>query len=157
MLHYWNAEINNKNFRMVAPSSIVLIRKIPGRDGHSQRRHRERTLPLNAIIWRFWQSLTDVFQTDSDRQTYPAEFQQFRDLRQPYRTWRRSAARHCRKDAVPYILKVVFRASILDSNAPFRLMAASCLNNFFNGMPGNCNLPNVMFTVFGACYHRNIR
>lgn len=55
------------------------------------------------------------------------------------------------------ILKVIFGVSIPDSNAPFRLMTASYLNDYIPKMPRNYNLPNVMLTAFSACYHRNIR
>ncbi|WP_102343407.1 glycosyltransferase family 2 protein [Galactobacillus timonensis] len=104
-----------------------------------------------------------VFQTDSDGQTNPKEFQQFWDLRHQYdaifgnRVVRGDGKQRAFVEkTLCHLLKHYFDVAIPDANAPFRLMTASFLKDYLSKMPANYNLPNVMLTTFGTYYHRNI-
>lgn len=105
-----------------------------------------------------------IFQTDSDGQTNPSEFETFWDNRKKYdavfgnRTERGDGKQRAFVEkTLCRILKFYFGVSVPDANAPFRLMTASYLKEFLPKMPENYNLPNAMLTVFGAYYHRKIR
>jgi len=105
-----------------------------------------------------------VFQTDSDGQTDPAEFDAFWELRKdcdavigsrPSR--QDGASRVFVEKTLCRILRVVFGVKIPDANAPFRLMKTELLEKYLSRMPEDYNLPNVMLTTFFAYYNENIR
>lgn len=105
-----------------------------------------------------------IFQTDSDGQTNPAEFETFWEQRKNYdaqfgnRTKRGDGKdRAFVENTLCRILKHYFGVDIPDSNAPFRLMTSAYLEEYLPKMPENYNLPNVMLTTFGTYYHRKIR
>lgn len=104
-----------------------------------------------------------IFQTDSDGQTLPEEFESFWRLRNEYDAV--LGSRPNRKDGASRkfielvlrcILRVIFGVNVPDANAPFRLMKAELLKKYLPMMPENFNLPNVMLTTFFAYYHENI-
>ena len=105
-----------------------------------------------------------VFQTDSDGQTNPDEFEQFWNLRNEYDAI--IGNRNSRQDGasrvfVEYtlllILRVVFGVKIPDSNAPFRLMNTKLVQKYIAKMPENYNLPNVMLTTYFAYFHEKVK
>lgn len=105
-----------------------------------------------------------IFQTDSDGQTNPEEFETFWDARKQYDAIMGSRSnRQDGKDrkfieaTLLFILRMVFGVKIPDSNAPFRLMKGSLLGKYINKMPENFNLPNVMLTTYFAYFHENIK
>lgn len=105
-----------------------------------------------------------IFQTDSDRQTDPAEFEAFWEQRESFdaifgnRTKRGDGKNRAFVEKVLCrILKHYFRVSVPDSNAPFRLMRRAYLEEFLPMMPENYNLPNVMLTTFGVCFHKRVK
>lgn len=105
-----------------------------------------------------------IFQTDSDGQTNPQEFENFWKLRKNYdalfgvRTVREDGKfRAFTERVLCILLKCFFSVNIPDSNAPFRLMTASYLKEFLPKLPSDYNLPNVMLTTFGAYYHKKIK
>lgn len=105
-----------------------------------------------------------IFQTDSDRQTDPFEFEQFWALRNEYDAIiGNRSARQDGKDrkfvekTLLIILKIIFHVKIPDSNAPFRLMKRELIEKYIKKMPENFNLPNVMFTTYFVYFHEKVK
>ena len=105
-----------------------------------------------------------IFQTDSDGQTNPDEFEAFWDKRYEYdaqfgnRTVRGDGQQRAFVEkSLCRLLKHYFKVTIPDSNAPFRLMTRDYVEEYIQKMPADYNLPNVMLTTFGNYYHRKIR
>ncbi len=105
-----------------------------------------------------------IFQTDSDGQTNPDEFEKFWRQRQNY-----DAIIGCRPErqdgifrkfvekVLLLILRIIFNVKIPDSNAPFRLMDSRLVDKYIREMPEDFNLPNVMLTTYFAYFHEKIR
>ena len=105
-----------------------------------------------------------IFQTDSDGQTDPAEFEKFWQIREGYdaifgnRTSRGDGfSRAVVEKVLCAVLWTYFHVSVPDANAPFRLMKAGYVEEYLPLMPENYNLPNALLTAFGAYFHRKIR
>lgn len=96
-----------------------------------------------------------IFQTDSDGQTNPKEFEQFWDDRNNYdavigeRPVRGDGKkRKFVEDVVCLLLKVVFGVSVKDANAPYRLMKREKLGKYIEKLPVDFNIPNIMLTTY---------
>ena len=105
-----------------------------------------------------------IFQTDSDGQTNPDEFEEFWNLRTEYdaiignRSTRQDGeSRKFVEKTLLLILKMVFHVSIPDSNAPFRLMKKELVEKYIAKMPEDFNLPNVMLTTYFAYFHEKVK
>lgn len=105
-----------------------------------------------------------IFQTDSDGQTDPAEFEEFWEKRKSYdaifgnRTKRGDGlSRAFVEKVLCLILRHYFKVSIPDANAPFRLMTREYLEEFLPKMPEDYNLPNAMLAVFGVFFHKKVK
>lgn len=104
-----------------------------------------------------------LFQTDTDGQTVPSEFETFWNMRSRYeavfgeRTHRGDGkSRAFVEHVLCRILRHRFGVSLRDANAPFRLMRADYVTRYLPLIPEDYNLPNVLLTVFGAYYQNNI-
>lgn len=104
-----------------------------------------------------------VFQTDSDGQTNPAEFEDFWNMRKQYdailghRQVRGDGkSRAFVEHVVCFLLKLYFRVKVPDANAPFRLMKAELLAKYMERFWDEYNLPNIMLTTFFAHYKEKI-
>ena len=104
-----------------------------------------------------------IFQTDSDGQTSPVEFENFWNHRDRFeaifgmRPERGDGpVRALIEKVLCLICRVIFGVRIPDANAPYRLMSADYLRRYLRRLPKDYNLPNVMLTVFGAYDRRNI-
>lgn len=105
-----------------------------------------------------------IFQTDSDGQTSPEEFNDFWELRSEYdaiigkRISRGDGrVRSLIESVLCKILYIYFGVSIPDANAPFRLMKTELVQHYLKRFPEDYNLPNVMLTTYFAFYKENIR
>lgn len=105
-----------------------------------------------------------IFQTDSDGQTDPAEFERFWKNRNLYdaiigsRPNRQDGkSRKIVEQTLLLILRLIFGVKIPDSNAPFRLMKRELVSKYIDKMPKDFNLPNVMLTTYFAYFNENIR
>lgn len=105
-----------------------------------------------------------VFQTDSDGQTDPGEFQAFWDARDTYdavignRSNRQDgASRKFVEKTLLVILRMTFGVRIPDSNAPYRLMKRELLEKYIPKMPQDFNLPNVMLTTYFAYFGEKVK
>ena len=98
-----------------------------------------------------------IFQTDSDGQTDPAEFEKFWQIREGYdaifgnRTSRGDGfSRAVVEKVLCAVLWTYFHVSVPDANAPFRLMKASTLQKYIGLIPKDFNLSNVILSVIYA-------
>ncbi len=104
-----------------------------------------------------------IFQTDSDGQTNPAEFDAFWDMRDSYdaiigtRNVRGDGkSRKFVENVVCLLLRIIFGVKVKDANAPFRLMKRELLAKYIDRLPMNYNLPNIMMTTFFSYYHEKL-
>ena len=100
-----------------------------------------------------------IFQTDSDGQTNPGEFEEFWKMRKEYdgifgnRTVRGDGKDRAFVEwVVCFLLKLYFGVNIPDANAPFRLMKASVVDKYLSKMPADYALPNIMMTTYFVHY-----
>lgn len=104
-----------------------------------------------------------IFQTDSDGQTNPEEFDLFWSMRHDYdvvlgnRIVRGDgASRKFVEKVLCLLLRIIFGVKVHDSNAPFRLMKASVVNKYMDRFDEDYNLPNVMLTTFFSFYKESM-
>ena len=95
-----------------------------------------------------------IFQTDSDGQTLPDEFDAFWALRNEYdmiighRNKREDgASRWFVTKVLKFVLWVCFGVRITDANTPFRLLKKDTLAQYIDKVPENFNLSNVLISV----------
>lgn len=95
-----------------------------------------------------------IFQTDSDGQTLPSEFESFWNDRNKFDVI--IGHRNHRKDGLSrvfvtktlkFVLWCIFGLKITDANTPFRLLKRDILEKYINRIPKDFNLSNVMLTV----------
>lgn len=105
-----------------------------------------------------------IFQTDSDGQTNPDEFEAFWNLRNEYdailghRSSRGDgASRAMVEKVVCLLLRIYFGVRVPDANAPFRLMKAGLVEKYIGRFSPNYNLPNIMLTTFFAYYRESLK
>ncbi len=100
-----------------------------------------------------------VFQTDSDGQTNPDEFDNFWQKREQFdgvfgnRTARGDGkSRAFVEKVVCFLLRLYFGVKVPDANAPFRLMKCDVVKKYLYRMQEDYNLPNIMMTTFYTYY-----
>ncbi|MGN0482358.1 MAG: glycosyltransferase family 2 protein [Lachnospiraceae bacterium] len=101
-----------------------------------------------------------IFQTDSDGQTNPNEFDAFWQLRNQYdgifgnRTVRGDGqSRAFVEKVVCLLVKLFFGVKVPDANAPFRLMKTDVVKKYLYKMQLDYNLPNIMMTTYFVYNH----
>ena len=101
-----------------------------------------------------------IFQTDSDGQTNPDEFEAFWNERDKYdaifgnRVVRGDGpSRAFVEKVVCRLVKYFFGVRVPDANAPFRLMRADKVKQYLYRLEPGYNLPNVMMTTFFVYYN----
>jgi hypothetical protein len=104
-----------------------------------------------------------IFQTDSDGQTDPGEFEAFWNQRNKYdgifgnRTIRGDGkSRAFVEDVVCKLLRLFFGVKVPDANAPFRLMRTETVEKYLYKLPKDYNIPNIMMTTYFAYYGEKI-
>ena len=104
-----------------------------------------------------------VFQTDSDGQTDPGEFEPFWKERNSYdaiigiRPERGDGkSRKMIENVVCLLLRMIFGVKVRDANAPFRLMRAECLAKYIEKLPKDFNIPNIMLTTYFVHYQDRV-
>ena len=95
-----------------------------------------------------------VFQTDSDGQTLPEEFEPFWRERNNYDLvigWRKGrqdgASRVFVTKTLKAVIRLCFGVTVKDANTPYRLMKAETLKEFIPLIPEDFNLSNVLLSV----------
>ena len=98
-----------------------------------------------------------IFQTDSDGQTLPEEFDPFWEERENYDMvigWRKGrqdgASRVFVTKTLKNVIKVCFGVTVKDANTPYRLMKAETLREYIGLIPQDFNLSNVILSVIYA-------
>jgi len=104
-----------------------------------------------------------IFQTDSDGQTNPEEFKEFWDQRNNFdviigkRMVRGDGkSRAFVEKVVCLLLKIYFKVSVPDANAPFRLMKSNVLKKYISKISEDYNLPNIMLTTYFSRYNEKL-
>ena len=104
-----------------------------------------------------------IFQTDSDGQTLPEEFEGFWELRDGYdaifgkRTRRQDGrGRAFVERTLCLLLRLAFGVKVPDANAPFRLMRASMVARYLPKLPADFNLPNAMLVAYAAHFGERV-
>ncbi len=104
-----------------------------------------------------------IFQTDSDGQTNPGEFTQFWKEKEKYdaiignRVVRGDGKdRKFVENTVCFLLRIIFGVKVKDANAPFRLMKTSLVDKYIDKLPGDFNIPNIMFTTYFVYHHEKV-
>lgn len=104
-----------------------------------------------------------IFQTDSDGQTNPKEFEQFWENRNEYdavignRVIRGDGkGRKFVENTVCFFLRLIFGVKVEDANAPFRLMKKTVVEKYIHKLPKNYNIPNIMFTTYFVYFHERV-
>lgn len=100
-----------------------------------------------------------IFQTDSDGQTNPEEFEKFWEVRNEYdgifghRINREDGiGRKFVASVVRCLISIYFGVKLNDANAPFRLMKADVLRKYLKKLPIDYNLPNIMINTYYTYY-----
>lgn len=98
-----------------------------------------------------------IFQTDSDGQTVPSEFEQFWECKEDYamvignRSKREDGfSRYLVTKVLKGTIKMCFGVNVTDANTPFRLMKADILKENLKLIPEKFNLSNVIIAVIYA-------
>lgn len=104
-----------------------------------------------------------IFQTDSDGQTNPDEFNAFWEMRDKYdgifgnRTVRGDGNdRAFVEKVVCFLLRLYFKVDVPDANAPFRLLKTEVVKKYLYRMAPDYNLPNIMLTTYFSFYNEKI-
>ena len=98
-----------------------------------------------------------IFQTDSDGQTLPEEFEPFWEQKESYDMvigWRSKRQdgenRIFVTKTLRFVIRICFGVSVTDANTPFRLMQAETLQKYIGLIPKDFNLSNVILSVIYA-------
>ncbi len=145
-----------EKLQTLASSRSLLIPVTKENGGHgSAVLHGYRYAIENGAEW--------IFQTDSDGQTNPAEFEQFWEKRNEYdviignRTVRGDGKdRKFVENVVCFLLRIIFGIKVADANAPFRLMKADLVRKYIRKLPQDFNLPNIMFTTYFVYFKESV-
>ena len=110
------------------------------------------------------QGASYVFQTDSDGQTLPGEFEPFWNVREQYDMvigWRKGRGDGLGRIFTTRVLRLVllltFHVWVKDANTPFRLMKAASLGEALPLIPENFFLSNVLLSVIFTKKKRKIQ
>lgn len=103
-----------------------------------------------------------IFQTDSDGQTRPDEFEQFWNLREEndmvigWRCGREDGfARIVVTKTLKFVIRLCFGVNVTDANTPFRLLNRETLSACMGQIPPGFNLSNVILSVL--CAKKSLR
>ena len=99
-----------------------------------------------------------IFQTDSDGQTLPSEFEKFWELRNSFDMviGDRTAARHDGAFrlfvtfTLRLMLRIIFGVNLIDANTPFRLMKVSTLKKYIDRIPNGQEHSNALIAAMYA-------
>ena len=105
-----------------------------------------------------------IFQTDSDGQTNPDEFEPFWNQRGCYDAVRGTRSvrgdgrsRKFVENVVCLLLRLIFGVKVSDANAPYRLMKTDLVDKYIDKLPEDFNIPNIMFTTYFVYYKEKVK
>ena len=121
---------------------------------HTKKNGGHGAAVLYGYRYAIEQGADYVFQTDSDGQTLPDEFEPFWKRRKKYDMvigWRRvrgdGAGRVFVTRTLRKVINLCFRVKIPDANTPYRLMNARTLEKYIDIIPEDYFLTNVVVSV----------
>ena len=95
-----------------------------------------------------------IFQTDSDGQTLPSEFEAFWEDRENHaaiighRNHRQDGfSRKFVTKTLKLVIRLCFHVKVTDANTPFRLMSRATMEKYLPKIPKDFNLSNVILSV----------
>lgn len=134
---------------------LVVINKKNGGHGSAVYAGYQYAIEQNADF---------IFQTDSDMQTLPSEFEGFWKIRNDfsalfgYRPVRGDGrSRAFIEKIVCLIVKVCFHVSVPDANAPYRLFDGKKLPYYLDIIEKDYFLPNILLTAFYVKNKDNVK
>lgn len=102
-----------------------------------------------------------IFQTDSDGQTNPTEFEAFWQLRNNYdcvignrKTRGDGKIRTFVEKVVCLMVKLFFDVRVPDANAPFRLVKTTTIAKYLNKLSSDYAIPNIILTSYFARFEK---
>lgn len=105
-----------------------------------------------------------IFQTDSDGQTLPEEFEPFWQIRKDWDMvigWRKGrqdgASRVFVTKTLKAVIRLCFGISVKDANTPYRLMKSTTLAEYIDLIPKDFFLSNVVLTVIFEKKHCRVK
>ena len=105
-----------------------------------------------------------IFQTDSDGQTLPEEFEPFWQIRKDWDMvigWRKGrqdgASRVFVTKTLKAVIRLCFGISVKDANTPYRLMKSTTLAEYIDLIPKDFFLSNVILTVIFEKKHCRVK
>lgn len=105
-----------------------------------------------------------IFQTDSDGQTNPDEFENFWNQRNDYevilgnRVVRGDGkSRKFIEETLCFILRLIFGVKLKDANAPYRLMNSKTVSIYVDNFDEDYNLPNAMLSTYFKYYNHKMK
>ena len=127
----------------------------------SEKQHGPKLIALYK--YAIFNNVDYIFQTDSDGQTNPTEFDAFWNIRDKYdgifgnRCERGDGqVRAFVEYVVCFLLRLYFGINVPDANAPFRLMKTKIVSKYIDRFNEDYTLTNVMLTAFFAYYKEKI-
>lgn len=154
---------NGRSKLLIVDDGSVDTTAMIGRDLEKQYQYlefisKENTGHGDTLLFAYHYALQAgaeyIFQTDSDGQTKPEEFEQFWAKRKEfpviigYRKHRKDGiSRVIVTKILKVVIRIIFRVNIADANAPFRLIKRELLQRYLPDVPAHFNLSNVMLTV----------
>ena len=128
---------------------------------HTDRQHGPKVIALYDYAIK--NGADYIFQTDSDGQTNPKEFNAFWEERKDFdgifghRPVRGDGKfRAFVEKVVCFLLKIYFKVNVPDANAPFRLMRANVVKKYLYRLDPDYNLPNIMITTYFSYYKESM-
>lgn len=105
-----------------------------------------------------------IFQTDSDGQTLPEEFEPFWQIRKDWDMvigWRKGrqdgASRVFVTKTLKAVIRLCFGISVKDANTPYRLMKSTTMAEYIDLIPKDFFLSNVILTVIFEKKHCRVK
>lgn len=142
-----------------AEKGKALMKELPLLEIHDKPNSGHGPTVICAYDYAIRMGADYIFQTDSDGQTDPDEFEAFWNARSQYdgifglRTSRADGVgRLFVEKVISCLLKFYFGVSIPDANAPFRLMKAEVVAKYLKRLPEDYCLPNIMLTTYFVYY-----
>lgn len=139
---------------------VKLAENRPALIVHTKKNGGHGETVLYGYKYALEQGADYIFQTDSDGQTNPDEFEMFWNIRMQYdavlgdRQIRGDGKTRAFVERVVCLLLLLYWGiRVPDANAPFRLMNSEILKKYLCRLPEGYNLPNVILTAWFV-YHK---
>lgn len=171
---YKTIEKMNINMKMLViddGSKDATFRKLKNMQSNFEKLeviHKENSGHGATILFGYKYALQNgadyIFQTDSDGQTMPEEFEQFWNKRKDYamiigsrKTRQDGFSRKIVTKILRFVIKIIFNETVEDANTPYRLMNAKILKKYIEKIPKDFFLTNVLISIFFTKYKEKVK